>query len=467
MARQQDKKIEASLDQPAVGGTQDVFYARGSLVQLPLIERAAGVYMWDEDGNRYLDASSGPMVSALGHANEAVVEAMARQARLLDYAYTRVARSRRNLEYADRLARLAGPGFERVFLTSGGSEAVDAAIKLLRRHAVATGRASRSRVVSLLPSYHGATSGATALTGDEALEPLLHGFAVAADKVPAPLSYRLPARHTPESYALECAEALEAKIVELGPESVLAFILEPVGGLATGAVVPPPAYFRAVRDICTRHGIHLVFDEILCGTGRTGKFITAHHWPDALPDVIVMAKGLGAGYSPLGAVLAPASIVDELAGLGGYESSYSYNANPISCAVGLAVLDEFDRLELVDRARTVGALLRKGLEEIADRSPIVGDVRGLGMLLAVELVADKESKAPLATEARPTERIRAHALRNGVMLYSRQTSGGRYGHWFMVAPPLTISDAESAELLERTEAAVRGLCGELQTEGLL
>jgi adenosylmethionine-8-amino-7-oxononanoate aminotransferase len=460
MGRRQDKSIE-------FGGTQDVFYGRGSLVPLPMIERAEGVYMWDEDGNKYLDASSGPMVSALGHANKAVVDAIVRQASLLDYAYTRVARSRRNLEYADRLARLAGPGFERVFLTSGGSEAVDAAIKLLRRHAVATGRASRCRVISLLPSYHGATIGATALTGDEGLGPLLDGFAVAADTVPAPLSYRLPAGHDPESFALQCAEALEAKILELGPANVLAFILEPVGGLATGAVVPPHAYFRAVRDICTRHGVHLVFDEILCGTGRTGTFVAASHWPDALPDVVVLAKGLGAGYSPLGAVLAPAAIVDELAGLGGYESSYSYNANPISCAVGLAVLDEFDRLGLLGRAVEVGALLRKGLEGIAERSPIVGDVRGLGMLLAVELVADKESQAPLPAEALPTERIRVHALRNGLMLYSRQTSGGRYGHWFMVAPPLTISDDESAELLERTEASVSGLRDELQTEGFL
>ena len=450
----------------APGGTQDVFYRRGSPVPLPLIERAAGIYMWDEQGNEYTDASSGPMVSALGHGNEAVVEAITRQASRLDYAYTRVARNRPNLEYADRLARLAGPGFERVFLSSGGSEAIDAAVKFLRRHAVAAGQTSRRRLISLMPSYHGATLGATAMTGDDSLEPLLDGFAVVSDKVPAPLSYRLPKDHTADSYAAHCAGALEAKILELGSENVLAFVLEPVGGLATGAVVPPPGYFRAIRDICTRHGVHLVFDEVLCGTGRSGKFITAHHWPDARPDLIVMAKGLGAGYSPLGAVLAPASMVDELATLGGFESSYSYNANPISCAVGLAVLDEFDRLELVDRAVHLGTLLREGLEAIRDRSPIVGDVRGLGMLLAVEMVADKDSKLPLPVEATPTERIRAHGLRNGVMLYSRETSRGRFGHWFMVAPPLTISDEESVELLRRTEAAVSDLYAELRTEGI-
>jgi adenosylmethionine-8-amino-7-oxononanoate aminotransferase len=449
------------------GGTQDGFYRRGSPVPLPMIDRGAGISLWDEEGNEYIDASSGPMVSALGHGNEAVLEAITRQAGRLGYAYTRVARNRRNLEYADRLARVAGPGFERVFLCSGGSEAIDAAVKFLRQHAVATGRTARQRIISLLPSYHGATIGAAALTGDDSLESVLDGFAVVSDKVSAPLSYRLPDDHTPRSYAKQCADALEAKILELGAENVLAFVLEPVGGLATGAVVPPPEYFRAIRDTCTRHGVHLVFDEVLCGAGRSGKFITAHHWPDALPDLIVMAKGLGAGYSPLGAVLAPASMVDELAALNGFESSYSYNANPISCAVGLAVLDEFDRLGLLDRAVHVGALLRTGLEAIRDRSPIVGDVRGLGMLLAVELVADKSSRKSLPADAMPTERIRLHGLRNGILLYSRQTARGRFGHWFMVAPPLTISDEESVELLRRTEAAVSALSDELRAEGIL
>jgi adenosylmethionine-8-amino-7-oxononanoate aminotransferase len=455
------------MTHPVAGGTQDVFYRRGSSVPLPLIERAAGIYMWDEDGNEYIDASSGPMVSALGHGNGAVIEAISAQASRLDYAYTRVARNGPNLEYAERLTRLAGPGFERVFFTSGGSEAIDAAVKFLRWHAVAIGQASRRRVISLMPSYHGATIGATAMTGDDSLAAPLHRFALVSDSVPAPLSYRLPEGHSPQSYAAHCARALEAKILELEAENVLAFILEPVGGLATGAVVPPPEYLRAVRDICTRHAVHLIFDEVLCGTGRSGKLITAHHWPDALPDLIVMAKGLGAGYSPLGAVLAPASMVDELAALGGFESSYSYNANPISCAVGLAVLDEFERLGLLDRAVHVGALLRTGLEAMRDRSPIIGDVRGLGMLLAVELVADKDSELPLPAEALPTERIRTHGLRNGVMLYSRETSRGRFGHWFMIAPPLTISDDESAELLRRTEDAVTDLYEELVTEGIL
>lgn len=451
---------------PVPGGTQDVFYAR-SIVPLPMIERAAGVMMWDESGKDYLDSSAGPMVSALGHGNPRVIAAMAAQAGKLDYAYSRVARNRANLDYAARLAALAGPGFERVCLASGGSEAVDNALKFLRQYAVATGQATRRRIISLDPSYHGATIATLAAGRNEALRPFLDGFAVTADVVPAPLSYRLPDGEMPEGYALDCAAALERRILELGADSVLAFILEPVGGLSTGAVVPPASYFRRIREICDRHGVFLVFDEVLCGGGRTGRFLAAHHWPDALPDIVVLAKGIGAGYAPLGAMLAPARMVDRLAALTGFEFSYSYNANPISCAAGTAVLDEFLRLDLIEKARVLGGLLRRGLEEIMERSAILGDVRGRGMLLAVEMVADKASKRPLPNSFQATERIRIHGLDNGIMIYSRPTGGGRYGQWFMVAPPLTITEAEIGELLSRLRAAIRALERDAAAAGYL
>jgi adenosylmethionine-8-amino-7-oxononanoate aminotransferase len=449
------------------GGTQDVFYSRKSLVPLPMIERAEGIMMWDEAGRAYIDSSSGPMVSALGHGNPRVIEAMAAQAHKLDYAYSRVARNRANLDYADRLAALAGRGFERVSLASGGSEAVDNALKFLRQYAVATGQAGRRKIISLNPSYHGATIATLAAGGNDALLPFLEGFAATAMTVPAPLSYRLPESETPESNAMASAAALEQAILQAGPETVLAFIIEPIGGLSTGAVVPPASYFRAIREICTRHGVSLVFDEVLCGAGRTGRYIAAHHWPDALPDIIVMAKGIGAGYAPLGAMLAPAHLVDALAESGGFEFSYSYNANPIACAAGIAVLDEIERLGLVEKAHVQGRTLRRGLEEIMAETAIIGDVRGIGMLLAVEMVADRSSKRPLPSAFQPTERIRIHGLENGIMLYSRPTAGGRYGHWFMIAPPLTISEPEIAELLRRTRSAVLGLEREAREQGLL
>jgi len=466
----QDVTNRQILDIPAdsetidtkIGGFQEAFYAKGNIVPTPLIERAEGIYMWDSEDNEYIDASSGPMVSGIGHGNARVAEAMADQARRMEYAYTRVARNRPNWDYAERLAGLAGPGFERVGLASGGSEAVDNALKFVRQYAVATGQPAKRHIISCQPSYHGATISTLAVSGDDAFTVFLEGFAQTSAKIPAPFSYRLPADHSRESYATACADALEAKILELGAENTLAFIFEPVGGLSTGCVVPPARYFRRVRDICDAHGVFLIFDEVLCGAGRTGKFLAAHHWPDALPDIVVKAKGLGAGYAPLGAMLAPARLVDELAGLTGCEFSYSYNAHPVSCAAGLAVLDEYVGSNLVQAAEVQGRAVRAGLKALQQRYPVIGDIRGLGLLLAVELVADPLTKAPLPAELKPTEKIRIHGLNNGVMLYSRATSGCKYGHWFIVSPPLNITDDECAEMLRRIDRTLADFCGEME-----
>lgn len=442
------------------GGGQAAFYSNSNVVPLPLIEKAAGVHMWDDRGNRYVDVSSGPAVSNIGHGNTRVADAMTYQARQLEYAWAQVVQNRPNLDLSARLARLAGPGFERVSLTSGGSEAMENAIKLLRQYAIATKEPSRTKIISCLPSYHGATVSTLAISGDTRLEAFLNGFAEPSPKVPAPLSYRVPPEFDVSSYADFCADALEAKIVELGAENVLAFIIEPVGGLSTGCLVPPDKYFYRIRDICTRHGVRLVFDEILCGMGRTGKFLTAHHWPDALPDIITMAKGLASGYSPLGAVLAPADIVDQLAELSGFEFQYSYNANPVSCAAGLAVLDEYDRLDLVNQAAVMGQALREGLEQLKSEFQIIGDIRGLGMLLAVELVSDRQTKAPMPIESAVTEKVRSHGLNNGLMIYARTTCHGMYGQWFLVSPPLTITQEEVGDLLERLAATLNDLAND-------
>jgi adenosylmethionine-8-amino-7-oxononanoate aminotransferase len=300
------------------------------------------------------------------------------------------------------------------------------------------------------------------MTGDEALAPFLKDFAVMSEKVPAPVSYRLPDGHTVESYADACADALECRIQKLGPETVLAFVFEPIGGVATGCVVPPDRYFHRIREICSRYGIYLVFDEVLCGTGRSGRFLAAHHWPDALPDIVVMAKGLGSGYAPLGAVLIPAEMVDRLAELTGFNFSHTYNANPITCATGLAVLDEYERLDLVSAAAERGARLGDKLWSLAKTCSVIGDVRGRGLLMAIELVANQTTKARLPSAFLPTEKVRIHGLANGLILYSRRTAGGKYGDWFIVAPPLTITDAECDELVRRLAATFRDLEAEFR-----
>ncbi len=432
------------------------------MVPLPLIERAQGIYLWDEHGNRYIDASSGPVVSNIGHGNERVAEAMARQARTMDFAYSRLARHRPNIKLSERIARLAGPGFERVSLTSGGSEAMEISIKFLRQHALATGQPRRRRIITCQPSYHGGTIAMLGLSGDETLHPFLDDFTISSEKVPAPFTYRVPDNHTPETYARHCAAALDEKITELGPENVLAFAVEPVGGLATGCMVLSDEYVRSVREICSRHGVFLVFDEILCGTGRTGRFLAAHHWPDALPDLVVMAKGLGSGYTPLGAVLMPAALVDELAQRTGFNFSHTYNANPISCATALAVLDEYDAGDLVRAAEARGKQIRDALLAQRGELSVLGDVRGLGLVMAVEMVAEQAARQPLPAAFEATERVRVHGLDNGLMLYSRRTAGGKYGDWFMLAPPLTISEAECEELVARLCATLKALAAEFR-----
>ena len=448
------KQQNGSDVRPASGGPQDIFYARSSTVPLPVIERAESIFMWDEDGKEYIDGCSGPVVSNIGHGNVRVAQAMADQARTLDYAYSRLSRHRPNMALTARIAELAGPGFERVCLASGGSEAVEISIKFLRQYVVATGAAQRRKIISCQPSYHGGTIAALGMSGDEGLGPFLDGFAVASAKVPAPISYRVPEGHTVESFADECADALEEKIRDLGPENVLAFVFEPIGGVATGCVVPPARYFRRVREICSRHGIYLVFDEVLCGTGRSGRFLAAHHWPDALPDIVVMAKGLGSGYAPLGAVLIPAAMADHLADLTGYNISHTYNANPITCATGVAVLNEYERLNLVAAAAERGASLRCKLEALAADSPVIGDIRGLGLLMAVEMVADKKTKERMPASFLPVEKIRIHALNHGLFIYGRRMASGVHGgDWFIVSPPLTITEAECDELVRRLRDA--------------
>jgi adenosylmethionine-8-amino-7-oxononanoate aminotransferase len=455
---------EPGLD---VGGGQAAFYAKSNMVPMPLIERASGVHMWDSEGNRYIDVSSGPVVSNIGHGNSFVADAMASQAKKMEYAFPRLAKNQPNIEYSERLARLAGPGFERVCLACGGSETMENAMKFLRQYAIATGKPSKTKIITCQPSYHGATIATLAMNGEVMMAPFLEGFATPSPKVPAPFSYRFPPNHDGISYAHYCADTLESRINELGAANILAFVIEPVGGISTGCVVPQKEYIHRIREICTHHDIHLVFDEILCGMGRTGKFLAAHHCPEALPDIVTMAKGLGSGYSPLGATLAPATMVDELAGLSGFEFQYSYNANPVSSAAGLAVLDEYERLDLINKAAELGTELRVDLENLKTKFPVVGDVRGMGMLLAVELVANQDTKCSLPNELRPTDRIRIHGLNNGLLLYSRPTSGGEYGHWFLVSPPLTITREETTDLVERLAATLHDLCAELVESGAL
>ena len=450
-----DQRQALSNDRPARGGPQDLFYSARNTLDLPLMARGEGIYFWDDAGARYIDVSSGAICNNLGQGNERVLRAMYEQGRTLTFTYVRVTRHKPNAVLSDKVAALAGPGFERCHFVSGGSEANEMAIKFLRQYAVATGQASRHKIIACLPSYHGGTLATMGITGDLDYEATYGPMAVFSPKVPSPLVYRRPDGTTPEEAARQAAAALEAEIVRQDPETVLAFIFEPVGGLATGANVPPDPYFGEVRRICDRHGVFLVYDEVMSAC-RTGSFLAAHHWPDGKPDIVVLAKGLGAGYVPLGAMLAPAAMVDELAELTGFNLAHTYNANPIVSAGAAAVVDEVVERDLIPGAARLGAHLTRRLEAIKAASPIVGDVRGKGLLQAVEIVADKDTKAMIPAEFMAADRIRRLGLENGLLIYMRRTNGGRFGEWFMVSPPLTITEAQvddMADRLARTLAA--------------
>jgi adenosylmethionine-8-amino-7-oxononanoate aminotransferase len=430
---------------PSFGGTQDLFFGRSDRADLPTIVDGEGLYLFDDQGRRLLDVCSGPFLAMLGQGNERVLGAMHSQGRRLTYTYSRTTRHEANAELSDRLASLAGPGLERVHLTSGGSEAVEMALKFLRAHAVATGQTSRHRVITLMPGYHGATLATIALNGDHGVAAMWGPMVIASEKIPAPLTFRAP---SPKAAADASISALHDVVERCGPQQVLAVVLEPIGGQAAGVNLPDPSFLPRVRKLCSDFGIRLVYDEIVTAF-RTGEFLVAHHDPAAAPDLVVLAKGLGAGYAPLGAMLVSSLLVEEVADSTGFVISHSYDANPLACAAGRAVLDEVIERDLIARARPLGARLRAGLETLHAESPIIGDVRGRGLLLALELVTDRETNGRFPEAVDPAAIIRQHGLDHGLLLYSRRQNRGRYGDWLLVAPPLVVDETSCDQIVER------------------
>ncbi len=414
----------------------------------PLVGEARGIYIWDVDGNRYLDGSSGAMVANIGHSNARVLDAMRQQMDKATFAY----RLHFENEPAEKLARMTAermpPGLDRVFFVSGGSEAVESAVKLARQYAVAIGEESRWKVVSRFPSYHGSTLGALALTGmwtmTEPFAPMMREM----PKIPAPTCYLDRDGLTREERGIRYAEMLRETIEAEGPETVLAFIMEPVGGASTGALVAPDSYYARIREICDAYGILLIHDEVMSGAGRTGAFLAGDHWSVA-PDIVALSKGFAAGYAPLGAMVAHERLVEPVLAKGGFVHGYTYAGNPLACAAGVAVLQEIDRGGLVANAAAMGERLKDALEGLKARFPFIGDVRGKGLLLAFELVSDRETMAPLPREIDAYVHLVEEAYSRGLIIYSRRTRGGVEGDHFMVCPPLIVTEEQIGEIMEK------------------
>lgn len=426
----------------------------------PLFDRAEGVYLWDEDGRRYLDGSSGAMVSNIGHSNPRVLEAMRRQMERGTFAYRLHFENEPAETLATRVAGLTPGGLDRVFFVSGGSEAVESCLKLARQYAMATGEASRYKVIARHPSYHGSTLGALAVTGYTPMTapfaPMMHEM----PKIPAPTAHLDRDGFTLEERGRRYADLLEAEILRQGPETVLAFIMEPVGGASTGALVAPDSYYPRVREICDRHGVLLIHDEVMSGAGRCGRFLAGDHW-GVVPDLVALSKGFAAGYVPLGAMVASGRVVEPVLDAGGFIHGYTYAGNPLACAAGNAVLDEILEQDLMTRAVDMGEVLYCRLAGLMTHFDFIGDVRGKGLLLAMELVADRDTMEPLPPEAMAACRLTELAFERGLILYWRRTRGGDLGDHVMVCPPLIVTEPQIDELIAVLTDALEALRAEL------
>ncbi len=422
-----------------------LFYQTAS--RRPRVSRADGIYLWDTNGKRYIDASSGPMVSNIGHSNPYVLAAMKKQMDSATFAYRLHFENDAAESLASMTASLMPDGLDRIFFVSGGSECVESCLKLARQYAFVSGQKERWKVISLFPSYHGSTLGAVAVTGmRQFVEPFQDMIRV-MPKVPAATCYLDHDALTHEERGLGYAGLLREEIERQGPESVLAFIMEPVGGASTGALVAPDSWYREIQSICREYGVLLIADEVMTGAGRTGRFLASEHW-DLKPDIIAMAKGFAAGYAPLGAMAAHRDIVAAVMAHGGFAHGYTYAGNPLACAAGLAVLEEIQRQRLIENAAARGARLKGLLQGLMDRYPFIGDVRGKGLLLAFELVQDRDSMEPLPAELNAHIKLVEEAYMRGLIIYSRRTRGGTIGDHFMVCPPLIVSDADLDEIVQ-------------------
>ncbi len=426
----------------------------------PTLDQARGVYMWDTDGRRYLDGSSGAMVCNIGHSNPNVLAAMQRQMEKSTFGYRLHFETEASERLAAKLAGLAPEGMNRVFFVSGGSEAVESGLKLARQHALATRQEKRWKVISRSPSYHGCTLGALAVTGYTTLTAPFAPMMREMPKVPAPRAYldRLDPED-PET-GRHYADMLEKRILAEGPETVLAFLVEPIGGASTGALVPPRGYMERVAEICREHGVLLILDEVMTGAGRTGTFLASEHW-DLRPDIIVMSKGIGSGYVPLGAMIAHERLVEVVLDAGGFAHGFTYAGNPLACAAGLAVVEEIESQGLCANAERMGETLLARLKGLMQKHEIIGDVRGKGLLTAFEFMADRDSKAPLPKQLNAHQRFVDIAYEKGLIVYSRRTRDGVEGDHILVCPPLIVTETHIDEIIEDLDASLVEFAAEI------
>lgn len=419
---------------------------------LPVAVSAEGVWITDSEGRRYLDACAGAIVNGIGHGRSEVAAAVAGQLVALDYVHAHSFTSPVVEEYAHRLSAVLPLAEARVFPVSGGSEAAETALKLARSYHLARDEPDRSMVLSRRGSYHGNTLGALDLSGREGLrkgyEPWLGRF----EQVTSVNEYRCPNPNHPTACGAWHAARLEERIEEIGPGRVAAFLAEPIGGATLGASIPPPDYWRSIVEVCHRHDVLVITDEVMTGFGRTGRWFAIEHF-DVQPDIVIMAKGASSGYWPLG-VCAASGIVAATADPV-FDHGYTYSHHPGGAAAGLAVLDILESERLVERSAGMGERLLSMIQHALGDHPNVGDIRGMGLFLGIEFVEDRESKQPFPAEKRIAERVRSAAIDGGVITYPvTGCADGRDGDGMLLGPPLVVTDDELEQIVKGITGAI-------------
>ena len=422
----------------------------------PVAVAASGVTVRDSSGKTYIDASGGAAVSSLGHAHPHVIAAMHRQIDACAYAHTAFFTTEVAEELAAKLVSKAPAGIDSVYLVSGGSEAMETALKLARQYFVESGEPQRSVFIARRQSYHGNTLGALAVGGNEWRRKPFAPLLMDVPRVAPCYEYRDRGAHqTLDDYTAGLLDELETAIMKAGPDKVIAFVAEPVVGATGGAIPPTPGYFRGVREICDRHGILFIADEVMCGMGRTGTMFAIEQ-DGVAPDIIAVAKGLGAGYQPIGAVLAQGAIVERLRrGSGSFLHGHTYIGHPVAAAAALAVQEVIERDGLLQQVQRRGATLKRMLGDVFGQHPHVGDIRGRGLFVGIELVRDRMSKEPFAPQRRLHAAIKNEAMARGLMVYPMGgTIDGQRGDHILLAPPFIVSASDLSEIVARLAEAL-------------
>ncbi|RWP64361.1 aspartate aminotransferase family protein [Mesorhizobium sp.] len=423
---------------------------------LPVAAGGKGIELFDRDGRAYIDASGGAAVSCLGHGHPEVTAALHAQADKLAYAHTSFFTNEPAETLADKLVAGAPQGISHAYFVSGGSEAVEAALKMARQFFVETGRPERRNVIARRQSYHGNTLGALAAGGNEWRRAQFRPLLIDTHHIDPCYAYRYQkAGESEAAYGLRAAQALEDKILELGPDTVMAFVAEPVVGATAGAVPAVPGYFRHVREICDRYGVLLILDEVMCGMGRTGT-LHACEQDGVAPDLMTIAKGLGGGYQPIGAVLLSRRIFDAFAeGSGFFQHGHTYMCHPMACAAALAVQEVIARDDLLVNVRAMGEHLSRRLGERFGNHAHIGDIRGRGLFMGIELVEDRSTKAPFEPKRKLNAKIKREAMARGLLVYpAGGTIDGVRGDHVLLAPPFIIDAAAIDAVVERLGDAI-------------